>query len=162
VRPEEAVSRAEVAVVVARAARSLGFLVAPKESLCSDEEEIPEWAYEDVAYSLSLGLVQVDQDGRFRPWDGSTRAEVAAAVLRLMGLLGRMWDLIGTVSYLNPQTGVLRLNASGNEITLSTGPESAIYKGSSKVYVSNLAVGSEARVILDRNTSSRIAVIVVD
>ncbi|MFB9326198.1 InlB B-repeat-containing protein [Paenibacillus aurantiacus] len=79
-RPNAAISRAEMAVMVARAldrtpvdAAAAGF---------TDEQRIPTWAKSAAATLKQLGLMQGGPTGAFAPLSESTRAEAVTVLLK--------------------------------------------------------------------------------
>ncbi|WP_173275650.1 S-layer homology domain-containing protein [Paenibacillus sp. NEAU-GSW1] len=89
-RPNETVSREEMAVMMMRALRFAG--VNPAEGangqVFKDQSEISSWAAEAVNQASHLGLAKGDETGGFRPSDNATRAEAATMLLRLMRQAG--------------------------------------------------------------------------
>ena len=77
---DDAISRAEAAAL-------LGRLVAPGysgDTSFTDNDQIPEWARNPVAATVSKGLIQGNPDGTFAPENGLTRAEAATIIARLL------------------------------------------------------------------------------
>ena len=52
----------------------------------SDKTLISDWATEFVDIAVTLGLVKGDNNGNFNPKSGTTRAEAATVIYRLMYL----------------------------------------------------------------------------
>jgi hypothetical protein len=48
-----------------------------------DSKQVPDWAYDAVDYAARKGLMQGDENGKFRPNDPITRAEIAVVLQRL-------------------------------------------------------------------------------
>ena len=82
--PGRAVTRQELAVVLARYARSHGI-----EADLTDAPEFPDvtasWAEQDISFCAALGLME-GSEGLFRPDDPATRAMGAAVLARLAGI----------------------------------------------------------------------------
>lgn len=82
-RPDQSITRAEIAVVLAKALRlqgegaALPFL---------DKEEIGAWAKLPIALAFEAGLLFGYEDNRFRPNQPITRAEIAVIVARGLAL----------------------------------------------------------------------------
>ncbi|MFB9275215.1 S-layer homology domain-containing protein [Cohnella cellulosilytica] len=81
-RPNEPVTRAEMAAMIARAlhlppgpAGDAGF---------RDDAAIPDWAKPAVNAVLREGIVSGDEKRQFRPWAATTRAEAAVILLRAL------------------------------------------------------------------------------
>ena len=86
-RAGDTVTRAEMAVMLVRAAKLprgnntqvLNF---------TDADMIPNWASEAIAAAQAAGIVQGYKTGYFSPNSGTTRAEAAAVILRLLDYKG--------------------------------------------------------------------------
>lgn len=81
-RPDAQITRAEMAVMIARA------MQLPMESGAStvfaDDADIPHWARGAVEAIRKLGVVNGRGDNRFVPHDTATRAEATVMLLRLL------------------------------------------------------------------------------
>jgi len=82
-RPDEPISRAEMAVMIARALGTAGNSGDP--TAFADDADIPAWAKGAVEALRQLGIVQGREDNRFAPGDTATRAEAAVVLLRMTG-----------------------------------------------------------------------------
>ncbi|MGU3471658.1 choice-of-anchor I family protein [Paenibacillus sp. D51F] len=83
-RPDQRVTRAELAVLLSRAA---GLEAAKNASSgFSDAALIPAWARTAAASAQAAGLLQGREGGRFAPAAQTTRAEAAVVLLRLLQL----------------------------------------------------------------------------
>lgn len=108
-RPDQPITRAELAVVTVRSLRVSGLTppALPTAVLPSvyqarlpgfaDRQAIPAWAAGEVAEAGSRGLIQGFPDGSFRPAALASRAEMAVLVSRLLGRRGDLFDVEGTV-----------------------------------------------------------------
>lgn len=88
--PDRAVTREELAVMLARYARHCGLetdLGGGAHQRFSDGAAIAPWAVEDVDWAIEAGLLQGRPDGRLDPGGTATRGEVAALLERLVGCL---------------------------------------------------------------------------
>jgi peptidoglycan/xylan/chitin deacetylase (PgdA/CDA1 family) len=91
-RPNEAITRVQLAQILARMARDLrGY--APMEDLSgqivstqSPFADVPEYAAADVASVAALGLMSGYTGGDFRPWQDALREQVALAMSRFLDL----------------------------------------------------------------------------
>ena len=81
-RPDEPISRAEMAVMIARALGAAGNSGDP--TAFADDADIPAWAKGAVEALRQLGIVQGREDNRFAPGDTATRAEAAVVLLRML------------------------------------------------------------------------------
>lgn len=83
-RPDADITRAETVTMVLRALRIADIPAAAPYS----DVGAAEWFHKAVATASWLGLVRGDPDGRFRPRDPVTRAELAALLQQVAGLEG--------------------------------------------------------------------------
>ncbi|WP_091183711.1 S-layer homology domain-containing protein [Paenibacillus catalpae] len=92
-RPNAEITREELAVLAIRAASkaSGGALSGTARNNGDgdypDTDQISSWAKDSVHKAKQLGLMIGDEDGRFRPKEGVSRAEAAVITLRLMEML---------------------------------------------------------------------------
>ncbi|GIP30817.1 leucine-rich repeat protein [Paenibacillus sp. J2TS4] len=81
-RPNGLITRAEMAVMIARA------LKLPRKANIvtgfADDEEIPEWAKGSVEVIRELGITSGREGNRFVPNDKATRAEATAMLIRML------------------------------------------------------------------------------
>jgi hypothetical protein len=95
-RPEETITREQMAVMLARAMSFTGKgkaidLAGEPDSLPAnfgDQEEISAWARASAAELVHYGIITGITDDRFAPQDHVTRAQAAAAVKRLLHTIG--------------------------------------------------------------------------
>ncbi|WP_238178037.1 InlB B-repeat-containing protein [Paenibacillus contaminans] len=81
-RPAASISRAELAVMIARAAGAN--LSANEASGFADENEIPDWAKGAVAAVKQLGVISGRDGNLFAPNDTATRAEAVTILMKLL------------------------------------------------------------------------------
>lgn len=53
----------------------------------TDGDQVSDWAKDDMAWAVSVGLFQGNGDGTLNPTGDATRAEVAALIQRLVALI---------------------------------------------------------------------------
>lgn len=82
-RPANAITRAELAVVVTRI---IGADAAPSGSTQQYTDQIPAWALDYVSAATAAGYFGGYADGTFGPSRSATRAELCAVVLKLLDL----------------------------------------------------------------------------
>ncbi|WP_270167326.1 S-layer homology domain-containing protein [Paenibacillus sp. SYP-B4298] len=81
-RPDSQISRAELAVLIARAAKlELGGLALPG---FADAEELPSWAQTEIAAVAQAGLMQGKGKQRFDAQTPATRAEALTIIIKLL------------------------------------------------------------------------------
>ncbi|MFC5406998.1 fibronectin type III domain-containing protein [Cohnella soli] len=89
-RADRTISRAEMAVMIARALSAGGNGAegaAGGTARFKDSGAIPEWAQAAVETAVSAGILNGYEDGTFRPYVQATRAEAAAMIYKLLGVL---------------------------------------------------------------------------
>lgn len=91
-RGDEYITRAEVAVIAARAGGAGAASPAPR---FSDAGDIPAWAARAAAAAVAEGWMDGYPDGSFRPAGILTRAEAAAVTARLLRSRGALFDVVG-------------------------------------------------------------------
>ena len=84
-RPGAAVTRAEMAVMLANALQWSAEV--PITASFVDEQTIPVWAQSAVSALRHNGVVQGDETGRFQPAAPTTRAEAVTVLLRVLGIV---------------------------------------------------------------------------
>ncbi|MFC3767132.1 S-layer homology domain-containing protein [Paenibacillus sp. GCM10012303] len=88
-KPDAAISRQEIAVMIARSLRVAG-QTAPANSAgealsaFNDRSEIAEWAQSAAAAAVREGIVNGVAEGQFAPADDVTRAQAAAMLKRML------------------------------------------------------------------------------
>lgn len=87
--PDAPVTRAQMAVMLARALRHAGLDTSPGDRRFADHGAIPAWALAEVEAAARCGLIIGYPDGSFRPADGTTRAEAVTMLERLLDQVRR-------------------------------------------------------------------------
>lgn len=85
--PNDSITREQLATITANFMVRLYDGVTPTELSFSDVTSISDWAVSGVSYCTAAGLVGGFEDNTFRPAARATRAQVAAIMQRLAGLL---------------------------------------------------------------------------
>ncbi|MDY4977134.1 MAG: S-layer homology domain-containing protein, partial [Clostridia bacterium] len=84
-RPEDVITREEMAVVIAK-----GYLLkghSPEQGAAdrfTDRDEISGWAFDSVDIAATAGIISGMGDGRFAPAESATRAQAASMINRLL------------------------------------------------------------------------------
>ncbi|WP_159888289.1 S-layer homology domain-containing protein [Paenibacillus puerhi] len=86
-RPDAAISRQEMAVVISRLVKQSGQSEQSADRSFVDQADIAEWAQEGVGTAVKLGIIQGDEAGKFLPAAKATRAEAATMIRRLIQVL---------------------------------------------------------------------------
>jgi len=95
-RPDDPVTRQEMAIMLARALGA-GYTMpaGAKQSLpFSDASDIASWALDGVAAAWYWGLMQGMGDNEFQPLGNATRAQAAVVVLRMLELKGLVSSVV--------------------------------------------------------------------
>jgi len=150
--PDAPVSRAELAVIAARAA---GLAGAAQQAQAQappyvDGAAVPEWARGAVTAVSREGLMQGMPDGRFQPERQVTRAEGAAVTYRLLARRGALFHLAGTLVAFDPATrsGVVR-DSAGVEHSFQMGPTAMYMRGAEATIFTQIRPSDEVEIILD-------------
>lgn len=86
-RPNDNISREEAAVMLMRACKANGIDVPQGSVSFADSSEISSWAADDINAASALGIIRGMSNGSFMPKKTLTRAESAAVIKRLYGLI---------------------------------------------------------------------------
>lgn len=90
-RPDQVITRAELAAVVVRTLRTAGLKqITPDMYLMPYPDGINHWARDDIAVATALGYFVGYPDGTFRPDRPATRAEAAMVLWRVWRDLGSL------------------------------------------------------------------------
>ncbi|CAN7187128.1 carboxypeptidase regulatory-like domain-containing protein [Paenibacillus sp. LjRoot153] len=85
-RPDAAISRQELAVVISRLVKQADLTV---NKTFADQDQIADWAKAGVNLAVKIGIIQGDDAGKFLPQANATRAEAAAMIRRLIQALDK-------------------------------------------------------------------------
>ena len=88
-QPMRNVTREQIATMLFRYAKYLGLDTGASSALDAfpDGSETADWAREAMQWAVSVGLFQGNADGSLNPKGDATRAEVAALMQRMVGLI---------------------------------------------------------------------------
>ena len=88
--PDDRLTREQLCVILARYLTSTGSALVPDSDAVdfADAEEISDWAIEAVRACHAAGLISGRGEGIFDPKSPTSRAEVAAILMRMAGLPG--------------------------------------------------------------------------
>ena len=88
-QPMRNVTREQIATMLFRYAKYLGLDTGASSALDAfpDGSETADWAREAMQWAVSVGLFQGNTDGSLNPKGDATRAEVAALMQRMVGLI---------------------------------------------------------------------------
>ncbi|MCM1136913.1 MAG: S-layer homology domain-containing protein, partial [Clostridium sp.] len=85
-RPDNSISRAEFAKVVAQAvSHKNGVVLGAVQELNFSDVSKNAWYAKDVANAVALGLMRGDAEGTFRPNDSVSKGEVITVLVRALG-----------------------------------------------------------------------------
>lgn len=85
-RPDAAISRQELAVVISRLVKQANQTA---NKSFEDQTQIADWAIAGVNAAVNLGIIQGNEAGKFLPEANATRAEAAAMIHRLIQALDK-------------------------------------------------------------------------
>jgi len=131
VKPDQPITRAEMAVILSRAAELNG--LPAKGPAYPDAAEIPPWAGDAVARATAAGLIQGFEDGSFRPFKVTTRAEAVSMLERLLAYRGDAFEYTGQVAAVDAAARRLTVKLNQKEYQLNLGPETRIYDSLGRV-----------------------------
>ncbi|RKD26935.1 Ig-like domain (group 2) [Caminicella sporogenes DSM 14501] len=88
-RPDEKITREEMAVIIAKVLKQKGYKEATLEELniFTDKEEISVWAREAVSMCVKEKIIRGMEDGRFAPKERANRAQAAVMLYKLYNLI---------------------------------------------------------------------------
>ena len=84
--PDQAITREQIAVILARYIRESGYSVSDTETgteTFSDAAQISSWAYEDVLWMKKYGFIHGMNENRFAPQTLATRAQAAQILMNI-------------------------------------------------------------------------------
>ncbi|RAU95722.1 WG repeat-containing protein [Paenibacillus sp. YN15] len=90
IRPNDSISRQEMAVIAVRILKSYGIHSTAAGTAYADQGQIADWAQDAVKATQSLGIMNGQQGNSFAPLNAASRAEAAAVFYRLMDKSGQM------------------------------------------------------------------------
>ena len=87
--PNANVTREQIATILYRYAQQIGIDTSAKGDVGTygDGDEVSAWAKDAMAWAVSVGLFQGDDNGNLNPSSDATRAEVATLVARMVKLI---------------------------------------------------------------------------
>lgn len=85
-RPDDGITREEMAVILMRAYRLGREFIAKGGLSFADSGDISAWAIDSVIACSELGMINGMTDGRFAPADNTTRAQAVAVFKRLLDM----------------------------------------------------------------------------
>jgi hypothetical protein len=149
--PAEQVSRAQLAVLLVRAAglSEQARLMRFQQTDYKDDRQIPDWARGHVQVARSIGLMEGFEEGTFRPNDPVTRAEGATTLFRLLSLQGNVFHLSGTLVRFDPfsRQGAVR-DASGRETAFVMSMGAQYYKSGMPSYSGQMRALDQVWIVL--------------
>lgn len=90
-RPDDAVTREELAAMLYRYGKMLNLSTGGRDSLTAfaDGSDISDWAQDAVAWAVDSGIINGDASGNLAPQSTATRAEAAAMIQRFIAFMVR-------------------------------------------------------------------------
>lgn len=83
-RPEDDVTREQVAAILYRYAKYRGIFVGKSEPIegFTDADTVNDWAQTEMSWAIRVGLINGMNNGKLAPQDNATRAQVATLLMR--------------------------------------------------------------------------------
>lgn len=151
-RPDEPVTRAQLAALVVRAAglAERARLARVEPTSYRDDAEIPAWARGSVFVAQAEGLMMGTPEGYFLPNRPITRSQGAATVYRLMARNGSLFHLAGTLVRYDAelQTGTVR-DALGQERAFTMSPDAIYLRQGVRTLPEGVRVLDQVYIVLD-------------
>ncbi len=159
--PGRGVTRAEAVTMLDRCVVALGV---PLENVGSgglaDAQQIPSWARESVNRLAAAGVVLGDVDGRFYPERGLTRAEAATLTLRVLGVVGRRWDIIGRFGGLSTDNTRIYIEAQGQSLSVPIRLEELeVFNSETRTTILDIKQSAEVALVLESGQARLLALI---
>lgn len=157
--PSDTVTRAQLAVFLVRALgledQAWSMHLIP--TMYADDAEIPDWARGAVHVALSDGVMNGFEGGVFRPLQPVTKAEGATALLRLLGRMGRVYNLAGSLVRFDPNTlqGVVR-DELGQERPFVMDARSQYYRAGLPTQVAQIRTADQVWIVFGSDGKGRL------
>lgn len=155
-RPEGMVSRAELTVLLVRAAglepQTLGLRQA--DLPFTDASLVAQWSRGHIALASRQGLIAGLPDGSFRPDAPVTRAEGALILARLLMARGSLYHLSGTLVRISEDALTVR-DPLGQEHQVALTGETVAYRGGIPVEPSALQLADQVWVMMGSGAGAR-------
>jgi len=114
-KPNQTITRAEVATIAARFARQMGLAATTQKAF---NDVVGNWAEEDIAHAASVGWTNGYPDGTFKPGNSLTRAEFMTIVNRMLERAPETEpDIINTEQEAHPNEKWLRIWSDNSDVT---------------------------------------------
>lgn len=158
---EQSITRAETAVVLARALGQMGLPSLPNDTGFTDYQQIPTWARSQVMSLRAAGIIRGYQDGEFRPQGLITRGEMAVMICRFLAWRGDLVQLRGearSITGLGDEFLVSLRTASGQEVGVALHQTVPWISGSGPVALdpASLPPGTAVGLVLAEDGSIRV------
>lgn len=111
-RPEQVINRAEMATILLRALRYIGY----GEQDVDFVDGLPDWAAENIHQAARWGLVSGFADGTFRPLEPVTRSQAVVFLNRLLRERGNKFELYGQITGINNEKITLSIGGEAKEL----------------------------------------------
>lgn len=164
VRPDDGITRAEAMTSLDRIIEAFAGSLSNETGAMrfADAASVPDWAQQSVRRLVKLGVVIGDDKGYLRPLDDVTRAEAVTLILRTMEVLGKRWDLEGTVAGVDPLSREMWITSSGETVRLRWLSDTInVYSGGKSVGLGSVRFGCRVKVVLD-GSKKTIGMIILD
>lgn len=152
--PEQPLTRAELAVLVARVARLP--TDGSRGPIFLDGARIPDWAMGSVKAVADAGLMTGRAPLLFSPLEAVTRAEGATTLVRLLAHRGALYQVVGTLVSVQPASRTLLVrDAGGAERSLTLDALAMVFRAGLQADLSMLAPSDQVWAVL--NSAGQVA-----
>ncbi len=141
-KPYQLIRREEALVMLVKALK-VEDIDEPEELPYDDYKEISPGAKKAIAYAVEQGLVSGYPDGRFKPQNRLTRAEVTVLLGQLLELQGRKFHFQGTLVDINLPLREVTIKLNSGEEVFKITENIAVYREGSQEPVTELLLPAE-------------------
>jgi hypothetical protein len=149
--PDADISRSEMTAMILRALgwEKLAQSAAAAKPVYPDQAEIAPWAMGYALLAHQTGIIKGYSDGTFRPLASTTRSQAAVLVARMLGAMGRLYDLSGTVRTIDLVDGAVGLEVLAGDRRLVVYTGTRVYRNDQPAGLADVAYFDEVQVVLD-------------
>lgn len=150
-RADSQISRSEMTAMILRALgwETLAQATTASGQVYPDQAEIAPWAMGYALLAYETGIIKGYSDGTFRPLASTTRSQAAVLVARMLGAMGRLYDLSGTVKTIDLVDGAMGLETMAGDRRLVVYTGTRVYRNGQPASLGDLNYFDEVQVVLD-------------
>ncbi|QGU00447.1 hypothetical protein SYNTR_1853 [Candidatus Syntrophocurvum alkaliphilum] len=117
--PEAPITREEASAIVVRASQLQEDEL--EELEFKDNEDIADWALEEIKVALTLGIISGFPDETFKPQDNLIREQAASILMQLMDKKGLLYQFNGIIRSAEDSTVDIRISGKNHIFTVADG-----------------------------------------